>query len=118
MQNSKQVLGRYGEDRAHDFLIDLGYQIIERNWRCSLGEVDLIARDGQRIVFVEVKTRRGDGSGHPFEAVTATKLSRMRKLAAEWCAENRATGVAVRLDAISVLVRHGRVYIEHLKQVF
>lgn len=118
MQTSKQVLGRYGEDRAHDYLLGLGYQIVARNWRCSLGEIDLIALDGKRLVFVEVKTRKTDGSGHPFEAVTATKVARMRRLVAEWCAENRVSGVAVRLDAIAVLVRNGRVSLEHLKQVF
>lgn len=113
-----QILGKYGEDLAAKFLQDRGYQIIERNWRCSIGEIDLIARDKTRIVFVEVKTRNGIGYGHPFEAITSTKMTRMRRLAAQWCMQHETHGANVRLDAIAVLVRSGKVAIEHLKQVF
>lgn len=116
--SQKQFIGRYGEDLAAQYLEDRGYLILERNWRCSLGEIDLIARDKNRIVFVEVKTRNGIGYGHPFEAITANKVSRMRKLVAQWCIQNQQTGVKVRLDAIAVLIRSGKVAVEHLKQVF
>ena len=111
-------VGRYGEDRAANFLQDRGYVIIERNWRSRTGEIDLIAREKDRLVFVEVKTRNGSGFGHPFEAITPLKVSRMRKLVAEWCREHEVSGVKVRLDAIAVLVNQGKVAIEHLKQVF
>ena len=111
-------LGRYGEQRAAIYLEDRGYQIIERNWRCASGEIDLIVRQDDRFVFVEVKTRNGSGYGHPFEAITASKVARMRRLAAEWCALRQVSAVQVRLDAISVLISGGRVAIEHLKQVF
>jgi putative endonuclease len=114
----KQFMGKYGEDLSAKYLQDRGYQIIERNWRCNLGEIDLIAKEGNRIIFVEVKTRNGSGYGHPFEAITALKVSRMRKLAAQWCAENKSAGSKVRLDAIAVLIQNGKVAIEHLKQVF
>ena len=115
---SNQILGRYGEDRAAEYLLDRGYQIIDRNWRCSVGEIDLVAKQNDRLVFVEVKTRNGDGFGHPFEAITAQKVLRMRRLVAAWCESKNAVGANVRLDAIAVLVRGGRVAIEHLKQVF
>ena len=114
----KQILGKYGEDLAAKYLLDRGYEILERNWRCALGEIDLVAKDKNGFVFVEVKTRSGTGYGHPFEAITATKVSRMRRLVAHWCKQNDKSGAQVRLDAISVLVRSGRVAIEHLKQVF
>jgi putative endonuclease len=116
--NLKQDIGRYGEDRAANFLEDRGYEIIDRNWRSQIGEIDLVARDKDRLVFVEVKTRSGSGFGHPFEAITANKVARMRRLVADWCIAKKVSGVKVRLDAIAVLITGGRVHIEHLKEVF
>jgi putative endonuclease len=114
----RQTLGRFGEERAAIHVADLGYEIIERNWRSRLGEIDLIARDQDQLVFIEVKTRNGSGYGHPFEAITGEKISRMRKLAANWCQAREVSALKVRLDAISVLISAGRVSIEHLKDVF
>jgi putative endonuclease len=116
--NLRQDIGRYGEERAAIYLEDHGYEIIERNWRSGSGEIDLIARQKDRLVFVEVKTRNGSGYGHPFEAITQAKVSRMRRLVAEWCATKKLPTIKVRLDAISVLITGGRVFIEHLKEVF
>ena len=115
--NQKQNIGRYGEDRAADFLARLGYLVVERNWRGSSGEIDIIAKDGNCIVFAEVKTRTRLGYGHPFEAITPVKVRRMRALAAQWCQARKQSITEVRLDAISVLINRGRVTIEHLKQV-
>lgn len=114
----KQLLGKYGEDIAASYLKDHGYQIIDRNWRSALGEIDIVAKTKSTLVFVEVKTRNGIGYGHPFEAITKTKMLRMRKLAAQWCAQQHSTALDIRLDAIAVLIRSGKVGIEHLKQVF
>ena len=114
----KQILGKYGEDLAAKYLNDRGYEIVDRNWRCSIGEIDLVALRNERYVFVEVKTRNGTGFGHPFEAITSSKVSRMRKLVAQWCIANEKAGVTVRLDAIAVLIIGGRVAVEHLKQVY
>lgn len=116
--NLKQNLGRYGEDRAAIYLQDRGYVVIDRNWRSRAGEIDLVAREGDRLVFVEVKTRNGSGYGHPFEAITQDKVGRMRRVVADWCSAKQVAGVKVRLDAISVLITGGRVFIEHLKEVF
>lgn len=116
--NANQDIGKYGEDRAAEFLTRLGYELIERNWRGSGGEIDIVARDRDCLVFAEVKTRTRTGFGHPFEAITSQKLQRMRKLVAQWCQAKQIAGFKVRLDAISVLVVDGRVNIEHLKQVF
>ena len=115
--SARQLLGRYGEDRASDYLQGLGYSILERNWRCRIGEIDIIARDRDRFVFIEVKTRSADGFGHPFESITEAKAARLRRSVAAWCEARQVSGIKVRLDAISVLVRAGRVNIEHLKQV-
>lgn len=116
--NRRHVLGLYGEKLAGNYLQSIGYEILERNWRCNFGEIDLIARDKARYVFVEVKTRNGSGYGHPLEAITDAKLSRLRKLVSEWCRARQLSGIDVRIDAVSVLVEKGRVQLEHLKQVF
>ena len=116
--NHRQELGRYGENRAAIYLQDRGYQIIDRNWRSREGEIDLVARERESIVFIEVKTRNGAGFGHPFEAITQEKIARMRRLAAGWCASKQITGLKIRLDAVSVLISGGRVSIEHIKEVF
>jgi putative endonuclease len=114
----KQILGKYGENVAANFLQDRGYAILERNWRCEIGEIDLIAKHKEFVVFVEVKTRSGHGFGHPFEAITKQKVSRMRQLAAKWVSSHNLPDLSLRLDAISVLVLDGKVAIEHLKQVY
>jgi putative endonuclease len=116
--NSNQNVGKYGEDRAAEFLQKIGYEIIERNWRGSGGEIDIVARDRDCLVFAEVKTRTRTGFGHPFEAITTRKVQTMRKLVSQWCHGQGQSLSKVRLDAISVLIVGGRVNIEHLKQVF
>lgn len=116
--NTNNAVGKYGEDRASEFLERQGYQVIDRNWRCNIGEIDIVARDHDCLVFAEVKTRTRVGFGHPFEAITGAKIQKMRQLVGEWCRANKIASVQVRLDAISVLLTSGRVHIEHLKQVF
>lgn len=118
MSNSKHILGHYGETVAADFLNSLGYEILDRNWRCQIGELDLVAKCDSTIVFVEVKTRNGREYGHPFEAITAEKVSRIRRLAAAWLTAKELGSCPIRMDAISVLVEAGRVSVEHLKRVF
>jgi putative endonuclease len=116
--NPNKILGNYGEDRAAEYLADRGYEIIERNWRTGAGEIDLVTREAECLVFIEVKTRSGSGFGHPFEAITPNKVARMRRLAAQWAVARQVPAIKVRLDAIAVLVSGGRVHIEHLKDVF
>ena len=110
-------LGRYGEDRACEYLDRLGYQILQRNARNKAGEIDIIATDQGTLVFVEVKTRTTTGAGHPFQAITSGKLARIRRVAAQWCSANQVHNAQVRFDAIGVIVSGGRVSVEHLKQV-
>lgn len=116
--STNQNIGKYGEDRAAEFLARLGYEIVERNWRGDAGEIDIVARDRDCVVFAEVKTRTRNGYGHPFEAITTKKIQTMRRLVSQWCQVRKCAAVKVRLDAVSVLIVGGRVHIEHLKQVF
>jgi len=115
---AKDVLGRRGEDLAVDYLRRHGYRLLQRNWRCRQGEIDVIAARGDETVFVEVKTRTSTGYGHPFEAITASKLARLRRLAAAWCAESDTPVGRIRIDAIAVLAPQGvPASIEHLEGV-
>jgi putative endonuclease len=116
---AKDILGRRGEDIAAAALVTKGYLILDRNWRCPLGELDIVAADGAETVFVEVKTRSGLGFGHPFESVTPVKLARLRRLAAAWCEAHPGEHDRIRIDAIAVLLA-GRAEptVEHLERVF
>src|SRR5437016_1485959 len=106
-------LGRLGEQAALGVYTAKGYRSLARNWRCALGELDLVLIRGRVVAFCEVKTRRGDprGLGAPFEAVTASKQRRLRSLAAAFLAASAAPairrGVDVRFDVASVTVRPG-----------
>lgn len=111
-------LGRHGEQIAADHLQARGMRVIDRNWRCSHGELDLVLRDGDETVFVEVKTRAGDGYGHPFEAITRRKLARLRRLALAWCDERDAPTGPIRIDAVAVLApSNSPAIVEHLERI-
>lgn len=102
---AKDVLGRAGEERAARHLEAHGYTIVDRNWRCSAGEIDIVALTAGEVVIVEVKTRRTDGFGHPFEALTARKRARLWRLGVAWLAEHRALaqGRRMRFAAIGLI---------------
>ena len=102
---TKVIRGKQGENLAAEYLEKKGYTIIEKNWRYSrLGEIDIIARDGSTLVFIEVKTRTSQAFGHPIEAITPQKLHTLQKLAEIYRGKN-ATGEydRVRLDVIGIL---------------
>lgn len=112
---AKDELGREGERIAERFLVDAGLDILDRNWRCSMGEVDLVARDGDETVFVEVKTRTSVAYGHPLEAVTPAKLARLYRLAREWCTAHGIPRRRIRVDVVAILKpKQGVTVIEHL----
>lgn len=100
----KDVLGRAGEDRAARYFEERGYRVLERNWRCRQGELDLIVASDSDLVVVEVKTRRSDAFGHPFEAIDARKRVRLWRLAAAWMAAHptQLQGRRMRIDAIGL----------------
>ena len=100
----KDVLGRTGEQRAARYFEENGYSVLARNWRCRTGEIDLVVASGDCVVIVEVKTRRGEGFGHPFEAIDARKRARLWRLAVAFVAANRdaVQGRRLRIDAIGL----------------
>jgi len=111
-------LGRRGEQLAVDHLLGRGMTVVERNWRCRLGEIDIVARDGRDTVFVEVKTRTTHDFGHPFEAITPLKLARLRRLAVAWCEATDAPVARIRIDAVAVLApTEAPAMIEHLEGI-
>jgi putative endonuclease len=115
---AKDGLGRYGEDVAARHLVEQGIVVLERNWRCDMGEIDIIGRDGRTLVICEVKTRSGTAYGSPLEAVTAVKAARLRRLAARWLAESPVRPAAVRFDVVGVLQSgSGAARVEHVRGV-
>ena len=111
----KDELGRRGEQVAAEWLQERGYRLLDRNWRCPSGELDLILRDGATLVFAEVKTRSSFDFGHPFEAITSKKAARLRRLAAAWCREHGPGSAEVRIDAVAVTdAWTKRPLVEHL----
>ncbi|RLE08726.1 YraN family protein [Candidatus Aerophobetes bacterium] len=100
-------LGRRGEAIAVSFLKKQGYKIIERNYRSKLGEIDIIAREKDNIVFVEVKTRRSDDFGLPQEAVSYRKQRRLTKIALGYLAYHRLRGMNCRFDVVGILMGRG-----------
>jgi len=119
MTKATQAVGAYGERLAARHLHDVGMVVLDRNWRCAHGEIDIIARDGEVVVFCEVKTRRGDAFGEPLEAVVATKARRLRRLAARWLSTTGARPAEIRFDVVSVLPqRRGAARVEHLRGAF
>lgn len=102
MEDRRQLLGVSGEAAAEKFLRRRRYTILERNYRCPLGEVDLIALDGSVIVFIEVKTRAGDGAGSPLDAVDQRKQRQLARVANYYLSRHRLHGRDARFDVVGV----------------
>ncbi|KZE23025.1 hypothetical protein AVW13_05445 [Brevibacterium casei] len=109
-------MGRTGEDLAVARLEAEGMVVLDRNVRCREGEIDIIARDGATIVFVEVKTRRTMRQGSPLEAITPVKLRRIRMLSGLWLREQAEFYPATRIDAIGI-VMSPRPTVTHVRNV-
>ena len=111
-KESRQEIGRRGEDLACAELERQGLAVLARNWRCARGEIDIVAADRSgrdlTLVFCEVKCRSGLGFGHPLEAITYAKLRTLRQLAAQWMRENRVAARMIRVDAIGVVLVPGQ----------
>ena len=115
---AKDELGMRGERLAEQHLIARGYRLLDRNWRCTEGEIDLVMHDGDEVVFVEVKTRSSVAFGHPLEAITAVKLARLRRLAGAWCLAHPGAH-RIRIDAVAVIAPRGEAAtLEHLERIF
>ena len=117
-RSTAAALGSGGERAAADFLIARGYHILERNFRCRGGEVDLIALDGSVLVFIEVKVRRTLARGAPIEAVTPVKQARVRRAAQEYLTFCGRVFGRIRFDVIAVMKSAKTTDITHLKASF
>ena len=114
----RRALGAYGETLAERELTGQGMVVLDRNWRCPAGEIDLVLRDGDTLVVCEVKTRSSGACGQPLEAVTERKVARLRRLAASWLAAHPVRPVDVRLDMVGVLrPRRGVSIVEHVRGI-
>ena len=114
----RESLGAYGESVAARHLTDQGMVVLDRNWRCDVGEIDLVLRDGRVLVVCEVKTRRGHGFGSPHEAVTETKAARLQLLAARWMEARGVRPAEVRVDVVAVLQPGaGAARVDHVRGV-
>jgi putative endonuclease len=116
--NERQTLGRAGENAAADLYRAQGFMVLERNYRCPAGEIDLILRRGDLIVFCEVKTRRGEAYGVGAEAVGALKQSRLRRIAAQWLRDRTPGLCTVRFDVVSAMFRRGEMTLELIQDAF
>jgi len=118
--NAKNTLGRQGEQAATEYLRQSGLRILDRNWRCSEGEIDIVAADRRALVVCEVKTRSGTRYGTPLEAVTRRKRSRLRRLAVQWVMAHGVLFDEVRVDVVEVLksdTEPGGFAIDHVRGI-
>jgi putative endonuclease len=97
-------LGEHGEKLAERHLVDQGMTVVQRRHRTRQGEIDLICRDGQTLVFVEVKTRRGDRAGAPFESITSAKQRRLTRLALTYLKSQHLLDCPARFDVVSIVL--------------
>jgi putative endonuclease len=112
---SNQSLGKEGERAAERFLAEQGYKILGRNFRTRFGEIDIVARDGDCLVFAEVKTRRGDAFGLPEEAVTAAKQRHLIAAAQIYLGQKKMPHALWRIDVLALTKNNDAFEIRHLK---
>jgi putative endonuclease len=111
---SNKIMGRLAEDIASEFLKQRGYKIIQRNFRCRLGEIDNIAKDKDEFVIVEVRSSSGSFLPDPLESIGYVKKERLKKLALVWLYKNRLDDVRLRFDTVTVIFRNGGNEINHI----
>lgn len=115
---TKDELGRRGEALAARYLEEAGFRVVDRNWRCPIGEIDLVAVDGATLVVVEVKTRSSEAYGHPLEAITPGKLERLYLLASRWARAHDLRFSGFRVDAVAIIDDGaGQPVVDHLRAV-
>ncbi len=103
MADPRRAFGAAGEERAAAWYREQGYEVLDRNWRCKEGELDLVVRRRSEVIFVEVKTRRTDRFGIPAEAITPAKQRRLRVLAGQYLAATEVRAASLRFDVVSIL---------------
>ncbi len=118
MTQERITLGKLGEDLARERLKDLGYRILKTNYRCSLGEIDLVARDGDVLVFAEIKTRKNESLAQVKEAVTKRKQIQISKVALAYMKSNNLWESKARFDVVAIGLIDGKKEIEIIKNAF
>jgi putative endonuclease len=118
MTKERLILGQLGEDLARKRLKDLGYRVLETNYRCPLGEIDLIARDGDTLVFVEIKTRRNQPSSLAKEGVHKRKQVQLSKVALAYMKHKNLWGAKARFDVVAIGVSDGKKEVEIIQDAF
>jgi putative endonuclease len=115
---SRQALGAYGERVAEEHLVAQGMTLLDRNWRCPEGEIDLVLRDGAVLVVCEVKTRTSAVNGTPHEAITDTKLARLQRLGSAWATARGVNPQETRVDLVAVMrPRRGPALVDHVRGI-
>ena len=113
----KQKIGKYGEDVAVEYLKRNRYKILSRNYKCKYGEIDIIAKEKEEIVFVEVKCRTNLNYGFPAEAVNKKKIRHIYNVAENYIYKNYLTRIDFRFDVIEVFLKKGKYEVNHLKNI-
>ncbi|MBE5741377.1 MAG: YraN family protein [Clostridiales bacterium] len=113
----KNIYGKRSEIIASEYLQKLGYTILATNYKNKIGEIDIIAKDGEFTVFVEVKARMSEEFGHPFEAIDERKQYKIRNVASMYLIENKKYNTPVRFDAIAI-IGLADYHITHIKDAF
>lgn len=117
MTKRRQIIGSTGEQAACRFLNDSGYEILETNYRCPLGEIDIVARNDGLIIFVEVRTKTGTGYGSPRESITTAKGKRLKNLARYYMQQNYQREITSRIDLIAVMLNRADHAIDQLEHI-
>ncbi len=118
MLNLRQVFGKFGEDLAVRYLKKKGYQVLCRNYRTRFGEIDIIAKDADTIVFVEVKSRRTSTFGHPKDSITHSKQKKISKTALYYLKTNDQSNCRARFDVVTVNSADKKIDVEIIKNAF
>ena len=115
---SARAIGNSGEDDAVSFLRRQGFAILDRNYTFSHGEVDVVAKDGDELVIVEVKLRRGSRFGSPEDSVTPAKQELIRRTAEGYVQERKLNNISCRFDVVAITVENGMKKFVHYKNAF
>jgi len=119
MSNRRITIGRHGEDIAAKYLRRQGFKVIKQNYRCRLGEIDIIARDGEELVFIEVKTRTSHSCGHPAQAVDRRKQGQLVKAAQTFMTETKQHDSPARFDVVAIQLEEDMAAeIDHIRNAF
>lgn len=115
--NFRQKVGKNGEQLSEAYLKLIGYDIIEKNFQSRCGEIDIIAKDKNELIFIEIKARNNKAYGLPSEAVTKKKIKHIYKTAEYYLSIKKLANIDIRIDAIELYIQHNKCVINHLKQI-